>query len=253
MGKATRRIRDAGRIVEVVQYSHVKKTDGPAVRQAKKKKTSAVMQAWNNKSSTRKFELMLAANYRPGDVLGTLTFDDDHLPSSKAEVDRRFKYWREKIRKRYMADGLDPVIFWRVEHRHGDGRWHVHFILTATGNDYEKIRSSWIYGPVQDYKSLRVDEEKNYRTIAEYLTKERPDKLGQRGWSYTRNARKPQEEWDVVEEDDAPVIPEGVIVLESTVSETQYGRHYYHRYMLQPNVCAPRVRARRRRRRKKPR
>ena len=194
MGKATRRIRDAGAIVEIVQYSHVKRKDGPTARQAKRKATSDVMQRYNHRSSVRKFELMLAANYRAGDVMGTLTFDDDHLPSTKAEAERRFRYWRTKIRKIYQANGVDPVIFWRSEHRHGDGRWHVHFIMTATGDDYENIRTTWIYGAVQDFKALRVDEEKNYRTIAQYLTKERPDKLGSRGWSYTRNARKPEEQ-----------------------------------------------------------
>ena len=250
MGKATRRIRDAGAIVEIVQYSHVKRKDGPTARQAKRKATSDVMQRYNHRSSVRKFELMLAANYRAGDVMGTLTFDDDHLPSTKAEAERRFRYWRTKIRKIYQANGVDPVIFWRSEHRHGDGRWHVHFIMTATGDDYENIRTTWIYGAVQDFKALRVDEEKNYRTIAQYLTKERPDKLGSRGWSYTRNARKPEEERGVVDEGDVPEVPEGVIVLESVTSETQYGRHYYIRYMLPPSALPARKRARRRRKQK---
>ena len=248
VGKATRRIRDAGAIVEVVQYSRVKRSDGAAVRKAKRKATSEIMQHYNRKSSIRKFELMLAANFRAGDIVGCVTYDDARLPGSRKEAERRFRYFRDKLKRQYAALGVELVMFWSTEHKHGDARWHHHFVVTATGDDYKRIRAAWIYGEVQEFSALQVGEEKNYRTIAEYFAKESREKIGLRSWSYTRNARKPAEEWGVVDEHDAPKIPEGVIVLESITSETSFGRHYYQKYMLPAAAQLPRKRAKRKRR-----
>ena len=45
-----------------------------------------------------------------------------------------------------------------------------------------------------EFNALRVDKKKNYETLARYMAKEERDKVGQRSWSYTRNAKKPEVE-----------------------------------------------------------
>lgn len=117
---------------------------------------------YNQKTSVRKFELMLAANFRPGDVVGTVTYDDSSLPQDRKTAERRFRYFRQKLAAHYKARGVEMVVFWSTEHKHGDSRWHHHFIIPSTGDDYDAIRAAWIYGNDIELKPLRVDKDKNY-------------------------------------------------------------------------------------------
>lgn len=244
----TLRTRDAGALVEQVCYQRVQRTDDDQVRSIKREKTSEVMKRYNRKASVRKFELMLASNFRPGDVVGTVTYDDEHLPVDRKAADRKFRYFRQKLAAHYKARGVEMVVFWSTEHKHGDGRWHHHFILPSTGDDYDAIRAAWSYGDDIELKPLRVDKAKNYSTLAAYYAKEARERLGLRAWSYTRNAKKPVEEIDRVDDDFQLQPPKGVQVLERTSIETPYGSFQYLKY-LRPADFINRPHARRRRRR----
>lgn len=250
MGKnKTLRTREAGVLVEQVCYRRIKRTDDSRVRAVKKNRTSEVMQKYNHTTSVRKFELMIAANFGPGAVVGTVTYDDRHLPADRKSAERRFRYFRQKLAKHYKARGVELVAFWSTEHKHGDGRWHHHFILPSTGGDYDAIRAAWIYGGDIELKPLRVDGEKNYATLAAYYAKEARDKLGLRAWSYTRNAAKPREDVEQVEDDYQLQAPKGVQVLERTSIETPFGSFQYLKY-LRPADFKPRPRARQRKRKR---
>lgn len=243
----TLRTRDAGAIVEQVCYNRIERSDDSKVRAEKRKKTTEVMRQYNHKSSIRKFELMLSANFKPGDVVGTVTYDDDHLPPNRKAAERRFRYFRKKLERHYQAAGIELVVFWSTESKHGDGRLHHHFIMPSTGDDYDAIRAAWIYGGDIELKPLRVDKEKNYRTLAVYYAKEARDKLGLRAWTYTRNAKKPEEDTERVENDYRLSAPDGVIVLEKSCIETPFGSFEYLKYM-RPWLSKDRVKVRRRRR-----
>lgn len=243
----TLRTREAGALVEQVCYRRIQRTDDDRARSIKKKRTTEVMQKYNQKTSVRKFELMLAANFHPGDVVGTVTYDENFLPEDRKTADRRFRYFRQKLAAHYRARGVELVVFWSTEHKHGDGRWHHHFILPSTGDDYDAIRAAWIYGDDIELKPLQVDKQKNYATLAAYYAKESRERLGLRSWSYTRNAKKPTEEIERVESDYQLQAPKGVQVLELTSIETPYGSFQYLKY-LRPADFIPRPRTRRRRR-----
>ncbi len=246
---ATRRTRDAGRIVEVAQYVRAHRSDTKQVRAEKRKETSEVMKRFNKKASVRKLELMLAVNFVAGDNVCCVTYDDEHLPQTKAEADRRFRYYRDKLRKIYAERGIDLVMFFKTEHQHGEKRFHHHFVCTASGDDYQLLRDAWPYGEIKEYKPLIVDgEKKNLHSLAEYLSKEPPERLGQRTWSYTRNARKPSEDREAVDAHDKPEAPEGTKVLFQYSVETPAGIYYYVKYLLPEALDGRRVRSKRRRR-----
>lgn len=232
-------------LVEQACYFPRQRGGSPKVRAAKQKATGEVMARYNKKTSTRKFELMLAANFVPGDIVGTVTYDDADLPSDRKTAERRFRYFRQKLATHYKRCGVELVCFWSTEHKHGDGRWHHHFIIPSTGNDYKAIRAAWIYGSDVELKPLRVDKEKNYATLATYYAKENRDKLGLRSWSYTRNAQKPTEETDRMDGSYQLQAPKGVQVLERVTIETPYGTYQYLKY-LRPLGYKPRHRAKRR-------
>lgn len=243
----TLRTRDAGMIVEQVCYQRASRSDSPKARAAKQKATNEVMARYNKKSSIRKFELMLAANFPPGSIVGTVTYDDEHLPDDRKAAERRFRYFRQKLSKHYKRRGVELVCFWSTEHKHGDGRWHHHFVIPSTGDDYDAIRAAWSYGSDIELGRLRVDEEKNYATLAKYYAKESREKLGLRSWSYTRNAVKPQEDSDRMDSGFKLQAPEGCTVVENLTIETPFGV-FQHLVYMRPYYLKPRPRAKRRRR-----
>lgn len=247
---ATARERTAGRVVELATYTRVQRNDDPRVRAQKQKKTTEVMQKYNKKTSTQKFALKLAANFDIGDVVACLTFRDECLPKSRTETSTRFRYCRDLLKKEWLQRGLDPedLIFgWSIEHVHGEGRWHVHCVFTGTGEDYEMLRRCWIYGDILQCDPLRVDEEKNYDTLAAYYAKEAREKLGLRSWSFSRNAKNPYEVCDRVDGDMEPEAPEGVVVIEKHVTETSFGKFCYLKYILPEAPERPRPHAKRKR------
>lgn len=243
----TLRTREAGVIVEQVCYQRISSTDSQKARGIKQKATTEAMAKYNRKTSLRKFELMLAANFKPGDIVGVVTYDDEHLPADRKTAERRFRYFRQKLAAHYKRHGVELVCFWSTEHKHGDGRWHHHFVIPSTGNDYAAIRAAWAYGSDVELKPLRVDKDKNYATLAAYHAKESRERLGLRSWSYTRNAAKPVEETDRVDSSYQLQAPKGVQVLERTSIETPFGSFQYLKY-LRPMGFAQRPYVRRRRR-----
>lgn len=96
--------------------------------------------------SWQKLELLLAANLVKGDVVGCLTFDDAHLPETREQVRNKFKWFLDKLRAAREERGQNLVMFWSIEHLHGEGRWHIHIACNATGSDYEEMLRLWGQG-----------------------------------------------------------------------------------------------------------
>lgn len=226
----------AGPLVKEVIYSIGSSHDKPRVRMGKRRVSSEAQQRMNAIYSWQKLELMLAANYLPGDLVVVLTYDDDHLPRSRAEATAKLKYFRAKLAAARRSRGENLVMFWNEEHLHRDtnrledGRWHHHIVVNSTGDDYEELTKVWGQGEVLIQK-LRVDKEKNYETLARYMCKEARDKPGQRSWSYTRTAKKPDIESFRVPDDTTIAAPKGSIVIEEDSSKTEFGSYRYIKYL----------------------
>lgn len=220
----------AGPLVKECIYPAVNGHDSQKVRAAKRKLSSEAQKRMNAIYSYQKLELMLAANFIQGDLVCTFTYDDKHLPRDRKEAMARLKYFRAKLAAARKADGEQLVMFWNVEHKHGEGRWHHHVVINATGDDYKLICELWGQGEVE-IKPLRVDKEKNYESLARYMCKEQGDKVGARVWSYTRNARKPEVETFRVESDTPLQIPKGAIALAESSEKTSYGSYKYIKYL----------------------
>lgn len=234
----------AGSLVLEAVYPAISGKDAPKVRQAKRKVSSEAQQRMNQKYSYQKLELILAANFVPGDLVVTFTYDNEHLPFSRKGAEGKLKYFRAKLAAARQQRGEELRMVWNCEHKHGDGRWHHHTVINSTGEDYEEILRLWGQGEVEITK-LRVDKDKNYETLARYLAKEEREKLGQRAWSYTRSCRKPQVEVMRVEADTPLNPPKGALVFEQASEHTQYGAYQFIKYLA---AKPPRKRSRRRRR-----
>ena len=242
----TKKIIHAGALVVEAVYPRVQRSDSGKVRAAKQKASSAAQQRMNNIYSYHKLELMLASNFRPGDLVITLTSDDAHLPKDRKQAAGQLKYFRQQLGKLRQEAGAELIMIWSTEHKHGDGRWHHHIVINSTGEDYENIRRLWIYGDNIEIKPLRVDDKKNYASLARYMAKEEREKLGLRSWSYSRNCRKPEVETFAVEADTQLQAPKGSTVLEEHSERTEFASYKVIKYLAPGWELKPKARAKRR-------
>ena len=248
---------DAGGLQVAALYNRRSRYDTPQQRAAKEKASSEAQRRMNQIYSWQKLELMLATNFPTAGsgLVVVLTFDDAHQPGSRAELQRRFRYFLKKLREARAEAGLpDPVVFWSPEIlTSGSGRWHLHIVMDSTGRDLELIRSCWIYGTDIEAERLRVDQEKNHETLAKYMTKELREcqeyeaRPGLHGWSCTRNAKRPEIETLIVENDYQLSAPEGCEVLLDEKKRTEYASYHILKYRFS-SAAADHARPRTRRR-----
>lgn len=235
----TKKIIVAGPLVKEAIYPRGSAHDSPRMRGAKRKLSSEAQQRMNAKYSWQKLELQLAANYGPGDLWVTLTYDDAHLPETRAKAETCFKYFLAKFRK-CRGKKAAPVVHWCTEHKHEHEdplqhrRWHHHFVVNATGDDFEAIRRCWIYGTNVQIEVIRIDSDHSYEALARYMCKEAKDRPGLRSWSCTRNAKRPEVETFPVPDDTPLQPPKGATVYEESAERTEYGSMRYIKY-LAPN------------------
>ena len=207
--------------------SRIQKSDLPKTRRQKKEYTSQAQQYLNNKLSSFNLELDLACNYIPGDLILTLTYNDEHLPFRRQQCFSNMKYFRKKLSEEYK--------------KHGDGRWHHHAVINAADIEYQTIVDLWgrgnikfqrlLLGKHKDPKNPKTMKEYSYAGLATYMTKERPDKPGQRCWTCTRTAKHPVIETALVDANTTLNPPPGSQLL-STKKEKEHGaRLEYIKYL----------------------
>lgn len=234
-----KRIITAGPLVVEAVYPAPYPRDSAAVRAGKHRLTSEAQKRMNLKYSWQKLELEIAANFGPRDLYCTFTYDNDHLPGSRAEAIKRIKAFWRKLRAARTGRRLELRYLYVTEHKHGDGRWHHHVLINGTGHDYDQIRELWGQGNV-DFVQLRVDKEKNYESLAKYLCKEQRDKLGHRLWSGSRNLKKPEAECFRVPDETDIAAPKKAVVIADAQEQTAYGHYHYLKYLAKGWLTASR-------------
>jgi len=241
----------AGPLVLETIYPAPNPRDSVGVRQGKKALSSQAQQRMNLKYAYQKLELEIAANFGVKDLYATFTYDDKHLPWNRAEANKRMQNFWRKLRSARKAKGQELKYIYVTEHKHGDGRWHHHVLINATGDDYKLIQELWGQGSI-DFVQIRVDRDKNYETLARYLCKEQREKVGQRLWSGSRTLRKPEQECFRVPNDTPLLPPEGAMVFTDTGDVvTAYGHYRFIKYLGSGWQSGPKPKARRRRRPKR--
>lgn len=221
----------AGPLVIETVYPAPNPRDSAGVRAGKKALSSEAQQRMNLKYAWQKLELEIAANFGVHDLFACFTYDEAHLPSSRKEANGRIQSFWRKLRAARKVLAQELRYLYVTEHKHGDGRWHHHALINATGNDYAAIHALWGQGNVE-FKQIRVDREKNFETLAKYLCKELRDKVGQRLWSGSRNLRKPEKDCFRVDNDEPLTPPRKAAVLVDTGDvRTEYGHFRYIKYL----------------------
>lgn len=197
----------------------------------------------------QKLELLLYANFGLRDLYITFTYAPQYLPRNREEARKRMQAFWRRLRKLRKDAGKDLKYIYVTEHKHGDGRWHHHAVVNASGEDYDLIRELWGQGSVS-FTPLRIDREKNFESLARYFCKEQRDKVGERLWSCSRNLKKPERDTVRVPNDTRIGVPKrAAITFELDERQTIYGRFQYVKYLAAGwgTTMKPAPRAKRRR------
>lgn len=213
-------------------YSRAAGREAPRIRAAKRRASTEAQQRINARYSWEKLELMLAANFVPGDLVITQTYDEENLPEDRAGAQAKLKKFRKELTAARAERGEDMRMIWATEHKLGEGRWHHHCVVNATtGSDYAEILRLWPWGSNIEIRPLIVGKEKNYESLARYMTKEAREKPGLRSWSCTRNCRKPEVETFPVPDDETIDVPEDSTVLEERSQRTEFAEYQYVKFL----------------------
>lgn len=230
----TKKIISAGPLVLEAIYPRGSAHDGPRARAGKRKLSSEAQQRLNRKHSFQKLELLLAANFVPGDWIVCLTYDQEHLPKDRTQAVARLKEFRRKLTMRRKAKGRELLMIWNAENVFDQGRWHHHCVINACGEDFALLRELWPWGADIEIQKLRIDKDHSYEALARYMTKEARERPNLRSWSYTRSCRQPEVESFPVPDDTPLQPPKGAQIYEDERKQNEFGAWRYVKY-LAPN------------------
>ena len=234
----------AGRLISSAIYPVAAGFMPAPQRAGKLKATSAAMQRLNFKHSWEKLAALLATNFGRGDDVVVLTYDDAHYPKDRKRVDADLKAFRKRASEEWRKRGKPFRMAWAVEHKHGDGRWHAHAVITrATSNDGILLTKLWGKGSVH-IKHLQEEREKNHVSLARYMAKEAEDRENSRhAWHYTKTCRQPETVTDRNVGDETLQAPKGAIIIEQESHTNEYGTWQYIKYYVPEDAPARTQRA----------
>lgn len=209
-------------------------SDTPKARAEKAKCSSAVRQVLNDRFSWQKLKYVLAANFVPGDLVVTLTYDDEHLPGNIELARKALKKFFSQLQQHRRAREQSLRYVYCTETLHDGGRIHHHLVLNGTGADYDTIRSLWTQGSGIEISSVDVW---GFEELAKYMTKEPREYgrncVGERSWVGSRGLAKPEvlpTQW--VNADVRLEPPVNAFILRRESFENQWCRYSYIEYML---------------------
>ena len=183
-------------------YPSFSKWDTAEVRRWKTSLRTKANRAKNDKTSRRRALIYLAHNFNcPARVsVSTFTFSDAWLPRSYKEVSARMSAYFRTLRPISAKEWGGPLkYFYVIEHKHGEGRFHVHMVWNVPMWAKGRALSLWPYGTKnnQEMKPLERDSAGHitYEALSKYMTKEAQDDrpVGAYMWHKSRNVTYPKE------------------------------------------------------------
>lgn len=227
----TKKIISAGPLVIEAIYPRGAAHDTPRIRAGKKKLSSEAQKRMNAKHSYQKLELLLAANFVPGDWLVTFTYAPEALPETRAQANARLREFRRRLAARRKRHGRELRMVWATENVFDQGRWHHHAVLNNAGEDFAELRALWTWGSDVEISVLRIDRDHSFEAIARYMCKEARERPGLRSWSYTRSCRQPEVETFAVPDDTPLQPPKGATVYEDARHSNEFGSWRVVKYL----------------------
>lgn len=216
----------AGKVVRQALYSP--RDPNPNRRRRAISISKEDKQRANLKTSYEKLLMLMCANFSPGDLWITLTYDDEHLPATREESHPFIRKFMRPMRK-YRKDNKEPLRYvycTQLTTRGGGMRLHHHMVMRFEDDiDIDKIRSLWEWGYVHIRKLRDFDD---MLDKARYMCRE-PRELGVRipgeqMWTASRGLFRPQPMFTTIDNDAIDIsVPVGCTELSDPVQLPGYG------------------------------
>lgn len=238
----------AGELVKIVESTPPMPRDDQRTRRGRQRETGAIQKALNYRTAQGRLEEKLAANFSCRDYFITFTYRAGAEPADRQAAKKHRAKFIRLLRQARSRRGQQLKWIMAIENKHGDGRYHFHAAINATGfeaADREEIISLWQYGEAHIERLFNGahdsgEDFNSWLQIARYMTKERPEDgpditpNGAQLYSCSRNLNRPIVITEWIEPGERVIIPAGAVGVERRESETEFGVFNYYRYMTKP-------------------
>lgn len=192
-----RRIK-SGRVLEVFRYFSLRPAGANIPRGKNQKKSSTAQLARNYVNAKKTMVRIVNANFAPGDLFITLTYEAP--PPSPAGAKKDLAKYIRRLREYGRKNKI--IIKWIAvtEYRNGSSIHH-HLIISGIGGDMARLLWQTELDP--DHRGKRrkwaghgrapndtLDNSGDYEFLARYISKE--DKPGEHRWTGSRNLVRPE-------------------------------------------------------------
>ena len=175
----------SGKVTEVEIYPEFTKAQ---IRKEKTivKKQKISQKNLNDKNARKKLVRLVNANFGDGDLWVTLTYDDEHMPSSMQEATKRMNYYIKKLNRIRKKKGLKNCRYIYVTEM--SKRVHQHIVMDGDLS-MDEVESAWPYGRRNNTRRISEDDE-GLTGLARYLAK---DPKGKRRYNCSKGLKQPKE------------------------------------------------------------
>ena len=205
-------------------------------RKARHGHTTLAKKDRNATQAVRRLARVLNCNFDAGDLLITLTYEDEALPSSPAEASRQVLRFIRRLKRA----GLAYRGVWITADKDKNGstkRLHHHMVLDGSQIRLQddgsaqvayvgekKLEDIWGQGFV---KAKHVEDERDHTGLADYLVRQAADEPNQKKWHTSAGLDKAVLlEEKIVAKDGELRAPGGAEVLEVGHYDAETGSHY---------------------------
>lgn len=204
---------------------------------------------YNNHKSEKHFVRIVNTNFTSAAYYITLTYDNEHLPSSYTEAVKNLDNYIRRLRYSNPYAKIVAV----TGHGSRSGRLHHHLIVSGVSEC--DILSKWTFGEIAKVEHLRKDNYYNginhgedFTALAIYLHQHTPTEHKGKRWRQTKSIQPPvQEKAKQVERvyspERPPKAPKGFMFVEARTSDYYKSGYVYFKYVrevqeplnIQPN------------------
>lgn len=194
-----RRIK-SGRVLEVFRYFSLRPAGANIPRGKNQKKSSAAQLVRNYVNAKKNLVRIVNANFGPGDLFITLTYEVP--PPSPATAKKDLAKYIRRLREYGKRNKITVKWIHVTEYREGS-RPHHHMIISGIGGDMARLLWQSEPDPARRGKRRKwaghgrapndtLDSSGDYEFLARYISKE--DKPGEHRWTGSRNLVRPEVE-----------------------------------------------------------
>ena len=186
----------AGRVIEkrdvLMEVSLDPEDRRPRPRGKRRGKSLASQIERNMREAVKRLARILNCNFKGGDLLLTLKYDNARLPADKKAAKREVRNFLRRLDRAHRAATGRRFRWVMVTADHSSrtgeqARLHHHIVMDPV--DWEWIAANW---PADQFSYRRLDNRGDYTAVALYMVRNTGYQRGERSWSSCKGLEKPE-------------------------------------------------------------